>query len=240
MSKAPEPKEAFPYKPPSPQMKEKYQLIFALKVPLDDRLLKLLFDKLVAIIALVFTSPILLALKGAYLLEGLIIPANKGPMFFYYNAMSAGRVIPKYKIRLIKTSYIDPVGATKGDWHAYSAEWSPESRTYVGRFVKKFYLDELPQFYSVLRGDMSIVGPRTLAVHHYQRDLEQGNVARFLIKGGLLGLGHVMKGTPEMGNPVYEYEYVDQYIKLSPIGLLWLDLKIIGRGIKVIIQGKGL
>lgn len=240
MSKAPEPKEAFPYKPPSPQMKEKYQLIFALKVPLDDRLLKLLFDKLVAIIALVFTSPILLALKGAYLLEGLIIPANKGPMFFYYYAMSAGRVIPKYKIRLIKTSYIDPVGATKGDWHAYSAEWSPESRTYVGRFVKKFYLDELPQFYSVLRGDMSIVGPRTLAVHHYQRDLEQGNVARFLIKGGLLGLGHVMKGTPEMGNPVYEYEYVDQYIKLSPIGLLWLDLKIIGRGIKVIIQGKGL
>lgn len=240
MSKAPEPKEAFPYKPPSPQMKEKYQLIFALKVPLDDRLLKLLFDKLVAIIALVFTSPILLALKGAYLLEGLIIPANKGPMFFYYYAMSAGRVIPKYKIRLIKTSYIDPVGATKGDWHAYSAEWSPESRTYVGRFVKKFYLDELPQFYSVLRGDMSIVGPRTLAVHHYQRDSEQGNVARFLIKGGLLGLGHVMKGTPEMGNPVYEYEYVDQYIKLSPIGLLWLDLKIIGRGIKVIIQGKGL
>jgi hypothetical protein len=34
----------------------------------------------------------------------------------------------------------------------------------------------------------------------------------------LLGLGHVMKGTPEMGNPIYEYEYADQYIKLSPPG----------------------
>ena len=139
MSKAPEPKEAFPYKPPSQQIKDKYPHIFALKKPLDDRLPKLIFDKLVAVFALVLAAPILLALKIAYVIEGLIIPANKGPMFFYYNAMSAGRVIPKYKIRLIKTSYIDPVGAAKGDWHAYAAEWSPESRTYVGRFVKKFY-----------------------------------------------------------------------------------------------------
>ena len=87
---------------------------------------------------------------------------------------------------------------------------------------------------------MSIVGARLLAVHYYQRDLNQGNVTRFLIKGGLLGLGHVMNGTPEMGNPIYEYEYVDQHIKLSPFGLLWLDLKIVGRGIKVIFQGEGL
>lgn len=240
MSQAPEPKEAFPYKPPSEQIKDKYQHIFALKEPLPERLPKLIFDKFVAVFALVFASPTLLLLRIAYLIEGLIIPANRGPMFFFYYAMSAGKQIPKYKIRLIKTAFIEPGGAAKGDWHAYSAEWSPESRTYVGRFVKKFYLDELPQLYSVLIGDMSIVGPRPLAVQHYQRDIEQGNVTRFLIKRGLLGLGHVMKGTPEMGNPVYEYEYVDQYIKLSPLGLLWLDLKIIGRGIKVIFQGKGL
>jgi len=64
--------------------------------------------------------------------------------------------------------------------------------------------------------------------------------AGFLLKGGLLGLGHVMKGTPQMGNPVYKYEYADKYTKLSPLGLLWLDLKIIGRSLKVIVQGKGL
>jgi lipopolysaccharide/colanic/teichoic acid biosynthesis glycosyltransferase len=87
---------------------------------------------------------------------------------------------------------------------------------------------------------MSIVGPRPLAVHHYERDRQLGNVTRFLIKGGLLGLGHVMKGTPQMGNPIYEYEYIDNYLKLSSVGLLWLDLKIIGRGIKVVLKGKGL
>jgi lipopolysaccharide/colanic/teichoic acid biosynthesis glycosyltransferase len=235
-----EPKEAFPYKPPSQEIKEKYQHIFALKKPLDDRLPKLIFDKVVAALLLLVASPVLLLLRIAYFIEGLIIPENKGPMFFSYNAVSAGKIFPKYKIRLIKTSYIDQEGAARGDSIAYSTEWSPESRTYVGRFVKKFYLDELPQLYNVLRGDMSVVGPRPLSVLHYQRDLEQGNVTRFLMKGGLLGLGHIYKGTHEMGNPIYEYEYIDKYINLSPLGLLWFDLTIIGRGIKVILQGKGL
>ena len=49
-----------------------------------------------------------------------------------------------------------------------------------------------------------------------------------------------MKGTLQMGNPVYASEYADKYIKFPPLGLLWLDLKIIGRGLKVIVQGKGL
>jgi lipopolysaccharide/colanic/teichoic acid biosynthesis glycosyltransferase len=235
-----EPREAFPYKPPSEEIKQKYRHIFELDKPLNDRFLKLVFDKVVAALLLMAAAPILLLLKIAYVIEGWLLPDNKGPMFFSYNAVSAGKVFPKYKIRLIKMKYIDQEGAKRGDWLAYSAEWSPDSRLHVGHFVKKFYLDELPQFYNILRGDMSVVGPRPLAVLHYERDRRQGNVTRFLIKGGLLGLGHVMKGTPEMGNPVYEYEYIDKYLKLSPIGLLWLDLVIIGRGIKVIFQGKGL
>ena len=72
------------------------------------------------------------------------------------------------------------------------------------------------------------------------RDVAQGNVTRSLLKGGLLGLGHVNKGTPEMGNPVYEYDYIDQYLKRTSLGLLWLDLSIIARGVKVIIRGQGL
>ena len=234
-----EPKEAFPYKPPTEEIRAKYRHIFALTEPLPPRFFKVLFDKLVAALMLLAAAPVFLLLKLAFLIEGWLIPENRGPMFFYYNAISAGRIIPKYKIRLIKTKYIEPEGAKRGDWIAYSAEWTPDSRTYVGQFVKKFYLDELPQFYSVLKGDMSIVGPRPLAIIHYERDRAQGNVTRFLLRGGLLGLGHINKGTAEMGNPVYEYEYVDQYLKRSSLSLLMLDLWIIWRGFRVIIKGGG-
>ena len=234
-----EPKEAFPYKPPTEEIRHKYDHIFLLKEPLAPRFFKTLFDKLVAASLLLASLPVLLAMKVAFVIEGWLIPENKGPMFFFYNAISAGKIVPKYKIRLIKTKYIEPEGAKRGDWIAYSAEWTPESRTYVGRFVKKFYLDELPQFYSILKGEMSIVGPRPLAVIHYERDLAQGNVTRRLLKGGLLGLGHINKGTSEMGSPEYEYEYVEQYLKRSSWGLLMLDLWIIWRGIKVIAKGGG-
>ncbi len=234
-----EPKEAFPYKPPSKEILQNYHHIFELKKELPPRFFKSAFDKLIAITLLAVALPILFLLKIAYLIEGWFWPENKGPMFFYYNAVSAGKVIRKYKIRLIKTKYIEPEGAKRGDWIAYSAEWTPDSRTYVGQFVKKFYLDELPQFYSVLKGETSIVGPRPLSVLHYERDLAQGNVTRKLLKGGLLGLGHINKGTAEMGNPIYEYEYVDQYLKRSSFSLLCLDLWIIWKGIQVIVKGGG-
>jgi lipopolysaccharide/colanic/teichoic acid biosynthesis glycosyltransferase len=234
-----EPKEAFPYKPPTAEIKARYRHIFELTQPLPARFFKAAFDKLVAAVLLLLSAPVFVLLKLAYLVEGWLIPENAGPMFFYYNAVSAGGIIPKYKMRLIKMKYIEPEGAKRHDWIAFSAEWTPDSRTHVGSFVKKFYLDELPQFYSVLKGDMSIVGPRPLSVLHYERDKAQGNVTRFLLRGGLLGLGHINKGTAEMGNPVYEYEYVDQYIKRSSFGLLMLDLWVIWRGIKVIVKGGG-
>ncbi|WP_114638111.1 sugar transferase [Polynucleobacter necessarius] len=234
-----EPLQAFPYAAPNDEIKIKYAHIFKLNEPLPLHFHKVVFDKFVAILFLLISAPILLILKLAFLVEGWIIPENAGPMFFYYNGVSAGEIIPKYKIRLIKTKYIEPEGAKRHDWIAYSAEWTPDSRTYVGQFVKKFYLDELPQFWSVLKGDMSIVGPRPLSVLHYERDRAQGNVTRFLLRGGLLGLGHINKGTSEMGNPVYEYEYVDQYLKRSSFGLLCLDLWIIWKGILVIVKGGG-
>ena len=239
MTNIAEPKEAFPYKPPTEEIRQRYAHIFKLTEPLQPRFLKATFDKLVALVFLLLSAPIMLLLKIAYVIEGWLIPENAGPMFFYYNAVSAGRIIPKYKIRLIKTKYIEPEGAKRHDWLAFSAEWTPDSRTHVGAFVKKFYLDELPQFYSVLKGDMSIVGPRPLAILHYDRDRAQGNVTRFLLRGGLLGLGHINKGTAEMGNAIYEYEYVDQYIKRSSWSLLMLDLWVIWRGIKVIVKGGG-
>ena len=234
-----EPTEAFPYTPPTEEIKSKYGHIFELDQGLPPRFFKTLFDKVVAAVLLAFSLPILLLLKIAYVIEGILIRENKGPMFFYYWGVSGGKKIKKWKIRLLKTKYIEPEGAKRHDWIAFSAEWTPDSRTHVGQFAKKWYLDELPQFWSVLIGDMSIVGPRPLSVLHYERDKAQGNVTRSLLKGGLLGLGHINKGTAEMGNPIYEYQYVDEYLNRSSLSLLWLDLWIIWRGVLVIIKGGG-
>jgi lipopolysaccharide/colanic/teichoic acid biosynthesis glycosyltransferase len=235
-----EPKEAFPYKPPTEEIKNQYKELFELKNPLKVPMPKLIFDKLMATVILTCCLPIILFLVIFNWIEGLLIPENKGPLVFYYNAVSRGKVFRKYKIRLIKEKFIDKELQAKGDWHAFMNEWDPNARTNLGRFVKKFYLDEIPQFFNVLKGDMSIVGPRPIAIHHYERDLAQGNIPRSLIRGGLLGYGHVRKGTPEFGKPIYEYEYVYRYLHYSSFKLLMLDLYIIWKGIVVMAKAKGL
>jgi len=235
----PEPTVAFPYLPPTDEIKVKYADIFEINEPLPPRFFKLMFDKFVSAVLLVFSLPILLMLKIAYLIEGILIPENKGPMLFYYWGVSGGKKIKKWKLRLIKTKYIEPEGAKLHNWIAFSAEWTSDSRTFVGAFAKKWYLDELPQFWNVLIGDMSIVGPRPLSELHYERDIAQGNVTRSLLKGGLLGLGHINKGTSEMGNSIYEYEYIKEYQNRSSFGLLRLDLWIVWKGITVILRGGG-
>jgi len=234
-----EPKEAFPYTAPTEEIKNQYKEIFELEQSLKVPFPKLLFDKFVSGIILLFCLPVILLLLIVNMIEGWLIPENRGPLFFYYNAVSEGRVFKKWKIRLIKEKYIDKELQAQGDWHAYQNEWMPEARTKLGAFVKKFYLDEIPQFYMVLKGDMSLVGPRPLAIHHYERDLAQGNVTRKLIRGGLLGYGHVRKGTPEFGKPVYEYEYVYRYLHYSPFKLLLTDLYVIWKGIVVVLKGGG-
>jgi lipopolysaccharide/colanic/teichoic acid biosynthesis glycosyltransferase len=234
-----EPKEAFPYRPPTDAIKARYRELFDIRGPLPVPVVKLLFDKLVAGIILLLCVPILVGLYVFNRIEGILIKENRGPLFFYYNAVSAGRVFKKWKIRIIKEKYVDKQLQAKGDWHAFKNEWVPEARTVLGGVVKTFYLDEIPQFYSVLRGDMSIVGPRPLAIHHYERDLKQGNVARSLVRGGLLGYGHVRKGTAEFGDPIYEYEYVFRYLHHPWYRLMLLDLYIIWRGFVLMLKGGG-
>lgn len=234
-----EPKQAFPYKPPSKEVYERFQYIFEINTDLPERALKNIFDKVFALFFLILSLPVLLFIKISYFIEGLLIKENKGPTFFFYYAVSQGRIFRKYKIRLIKEKYIDSQGSKRGDWLAYSNEWIPGCRTFTGNLVKKFYIDELPQFYSVLKGDMSIVGPRPISVMHYERDCKQGNVSRKLLKGGMLGLGHIKKGTIEMGNPIFEYEYIDKYINDSDFNLLKLDLYIIFKGVILMLKGEG-
>ena len=154
---------AFPYRPPSDLLKIEFAHLFnmesAVRIPLGKRLFDIVFT-----LPIVFLSlPILLFIKIAYFIEGVIDQSAKGPMLYYYYAISGGRRIRKYKLRVIREKYIDRDLADKHDWLAYRGEWGPECRTKVGSFVKNYYLDELPQFFSILFGDMTLTGPRQLA-----------------------------------------------------------------------------
>lgn len=234
-----EPTEAFPYVPPTPEIREKYKELFDLKDPLPYPWTKFVFDKVFSSLILLCCIPIFLFLWCFNIINGLIRPEDQGPLFFCYNAVSCGKVFKKWKIRLIKEKYIDQELEKTGDWHAYKNEWMPQARTLMGRFVKKFYLDELPQFFNVLCGDMSIIGPRPLAMHHYERDVAQGNVTRTLLKGGLLGYTQIQKGTPEFGKPQYDYEYAWQCLQRSSLGLLRIDLCIMAKGLVIMLKGGG-
>ena len=235
-----EPEGAFVCRPPDEHILSDYSQLFALEGPLPDRKLKSAFDKLGSALGLILAAPVFAGLSLAGLIEGTLIPKNRGPLVYSYKACSGGRTFDKYKIRTIKTQYVDSELAARGSWHAYAAEWNPDALTYTGRLVKALYLDELPQLYNIFRGDMSFVGPRPLALHHYQRDLAQGNVNRKLLKAGLLGPGQALKGTEDFGRANPEYEYVQAHLTLSGPALAWLDVKLIARGLWVVCRARGL
>ena len=85
-----EPDIAFPYKPPSEEIKLKYRDIFEIQKPLKPRLLKTIFDKFFSLICLFFVVPIMLVLKIMFIFEGIFNNDSKGPLIFYYRAVSSG------------------------------------------------------------------------------------------------------------------------------------------------------
>lgn len=231
--------KSFPYQAPSKELTTKYSHLEDL-AQIELPLLKIIFDKIFAIYVILVTTPLLLIVFLASKIEGWLDRTTKGPFLYFYWSVSGGKKIKKWKIRQTKLEFVDKELAKKNLWEAYQSEWNADAFTKVGKFVKNYYLDEIPQFWSVLRGNMTIVGPRPLALSHYARDLEQGNVTRRLVRGGILGFGHVRKGTEEFGDPGFEFEYADFLLKKSAVKVLWLDLWIIFMGIKVMLRGEGL
>ncbi len=192
--------------------------------PLNGRgiLLKAAMDYVLATIALVVLSPAMLAIAAAIKLN------SRGPVFFVQSRHGYNhRVIRVVKFRTMTVAEDGPVvtQAVRGDKRV----------TRVGRFLRRTSLDELPQLFNVLRGELSLVGPRPHAVAHnesYARLLNR-YAGRHRVKPGITGWAQVNGCRGETKTPEDMRQRVEldlHYIKnWSPL----LDIQIMARTVLV-------
>ena len=106
--------------------------------------------------------------------------------------------------------------------------------TPVGRFLRRTSLDELPQLVNVLRGEMSLVGPRPILLCDFDKFPKQDQLRRFSLTPGLTGLWQVSgrSGCTDEERILLDLRYVDRWS-------LYLDLLILARTVPVVLSGKG-
>jgi lipopolysaccharide/colanic/teichoic acid biosynthesis glycosyltransferase len=229
----------FPYKKPNKKLLMKFKHLEKLD-KINILFCKLFFDKFLSLIIILFlASPLLLFLYIIFTCESFFSKDSRGPFLYYYNSVSQGRYFRKYKIRFFKMKFLDS-RFQQDDWRAYSKISSNRKHcTFFGFVIKKYYLDEIPQIFSVLAGEISLIGPRPLSVFHYKKDFNQGNFIRQKLIGGLIGPGHLNKGLVTMGTPELEFMYADMIYKGNCLRVLFFDLKIIYKTFLLISKGGG-
>lgn len=181
-----------------------------------DGLLKRGFDIVFSATALIASIPLMAVIAIAVKLD------SKGPVIFKQKRYGLnGEAFAVHKFR--------SMSVMEDDEKVEQVSRTDPRVTRVGKFLRRTSLDEWPQFWTVLRGDMSVVGPRPHAVAHneYYRRAIQGYMARHKVKPGVTGLAQVngYRGeTQTLDRMEKRIEYDLEYIRSwSPL----LDLKII-------------
>ena len=230
---------AFPYSKPTPQLRRTYKQVFEYENLLVEKRAKRIFDVFVSCLALTVSSPLWLAIASAICIDGWVHPEHTGPLLDGYIAGSRDKKFIKYKFRAIT---VTPANRKLRsiDFRFRPSECKARNLTCIGRILKRYYLDELPQILNVLQGDMSLVGPRPLAWHHYIRNIKQGHRVRRLLKAGLFSATHVRKDLPGFPDDTLDYAYAEKYMTLGNFSLLHEDCRIIFSGIRMILRGNGL
>jgi exopolysaccharide biosynthesis polyprenyl glycosylphosphotransferase len=194
--------------------------------------LKNLLDRLISVIALVVLAPVLTAIAIAVKLT------SPGPALFAQKRWGLNkRAFNLYKFR---TMVVD-AEARQGNLEDANEASGPVFKirndpriTPLGRFLRKYSLDELPQLLNVLKGEMSLVGPRPLPVRDCQGFNINWHRRRFSVRPGLSCLWQI-SGRSSLGFEDWmrlDMQYIDQWS-------LWLDLKIIAKTLRVVVTGAG-
>ncbi|PSQ53006.1 exopolysaccharide biosynthesis polyprenyl glycosylphosphotransferase [Halobacteriales archaeon SW_8_65_20] len=184
----------------------------------QDYVLKRLFDVAFSGIGLLVLSPVILVIAVA-------IKAEDGGSVLYRQERTAvfGERFDVYKFR----SMVENAEAVTGAMISEEDAGGVDPRvTRVGRLLRQTHLDEIPQLWAVLRGDMSVVGPRPERPE-LDSDIQTGVVdwrKRWFVKPGLTGLAQVNDVTG--ADPATKIRYDLQYVKRQS---LWYDLKLVVR-----------
>jgi len=192
---------------------------------------KRIFDIVISSILLIVFSPVLAILAAWIKLDS--------PGSVFYRSRRVGKkgcVFTCYKLRTM-TSNADELKDSlrhRNERNGPFFKISDDPRiTRLGKFLRRYSFDELPQLWNVLKGDMSLVGPRP----HPLDDFEQyslDHLCRLDAKPGITGLWQVMaRNDPSFEtNMQLDLEYIENWN-------LWLDLKILGKTIPAVFQGAG-
>jgi lipopolysaccharide/colanic/teichoic acid biosynthesis glycosyltransferase len=186
-------------------------------------------DILGAIALIILLAPLMLVLIV------LIRVTSDGPAMFRQRRIGfRGNEFGMYKFRTMfqGAELLQAQLMARGS-HYFKVENDPRV-TRIGRFLRRFSLDELPQLFNVLEGSMSLVGPRPLLLTDMDRFPFRGQMRRFSVRPGVTGLWQVSgrNETTDEQRMRLDREYINEWS-------LWLDVKILARTIVVVLTGRG-
>jgi exopolysaccharide biosynthesis polyprenyl glycosylphosphotransferase len=189
-------------------------------------------DVAVAALLIVLLSPVLLALAAAVKLSSpgdvLFVQERIGLHRRRFRMFKFRTMVSDAEQRLAELALQNEVSGP-----VFKMKEDPRV-TRVGRFLRRTSLDELPQLFNVLRGEMSLVGPRPLPVRDYKGFTEDWHRRRFSVRPGITCLWQV-SGRSSVGFDQWmelDMRYIDHWS-------LWLDLKILLRTVPAIVRGRG-
>ena len=185
------------------------------------------FDFLIVLLLSPVALPLFLASALAVKMD------SKGPALFVQERLGQNEV--PFRLLKLRTMIDNAEGLSGPRW---STEDDPRI-TRVGRILRKARLDELPQLYNVLKGDMSIVGPRPIRKHFADILTEEVPFyrLRFLAKPGLTGWAQVNHNYAGSNVGQSEKQQYDLFYLIHQS--IWLDLFILFKTVKVMVWGKG-
>jgi O-antigen biosynthesis protein WbqP len=198
-------------------------------------LAKRLLDLVVAAFLLVVLSPVVALVLIAYALDVLLQPRDRGPLLYREPRVSQGRTFGLLKFRTLRADVLARAGG-----HARPLEADPANLTWLGRrILKPWYVDEVPQLWNVLRGDISLVGPRPWPPQLVEQQRAEGLTYRDEVPAGLTGLAQLTKGS-DRPYADFDLQYVERIRTLKSWALLRYDLEILAGTVRVIARGQGL